>query len=224
MTNQWLTATETTVGKTKHLLANLSIRVRTDQYNFFKTLMHPDATTTILDIGATSDETLKDSNMFEKLYPFPDKLTAATIEDEKKLQKLYPKIHTKKINPGEILPYKNKSFDVVVSWATLEHVGSYTNQKFFIDELLRVGKNIYLTTPYRGCIYEPHTGFFFLHWLPLHVFRWICAKTGQHFWTTEANLNPLYVRDVARIIEGSNIKIKVYRMFGFLPSHIVLYT
>ena len=111
----------------------------------------------------------------------------------------------------------------MVSWATLEHVGSYKQQEDFINELLRVGKEVFITTPYRGTFYEPHSGFFFLHWLPLNLFRKICSFTGKQFWADEGNLNPLYVRDILKMKLDSKINIKVYKMFKIIPSHLIIY-
>lgn len=223
--SNWTKNARSTITPIKHFLSKLSFIVRTGQFNIFTNAFNPTSNTTVLDVGSTSDETLKDSNLFLRLYPFKSRLTTATIEDSKKLTRLYPKIKVKKIIPGKPLPYKNKSFDIAVSWATIEHVGNYDQQKFFINDLLRVAKNIYLTTPYRGCPYEPHTGLWFLHWLPLNWFRWFCRSTGQLFLAQESNLNPLYVKDIRTMISNKkNLVVKVYKMFGLLPSHLIIYT
>lgn len=212
-----------TVTMTKRALSGLSLRVRTDQFWLFKKLINPRVSSSIVDVGATSEEVFQESNFFEKLYPWPEQLTVATIENEIRLKKLYPNIKVKKIYPHKKLPFKSKSFDVVVSWATLEHVGSYKQQEDFINELLRVGKKVFITTPYRGAFYEPHSGFFFLHWLPLGIFRKICLLTGKNFWADEGNLNPLYVRDILKMKLDSKIGVKVYKMFKIIPSHLIIY-
>lgn len=222
--NFWLKESGTTITKTKHLLANASIVVRSDQFNFFINNFNPNPNSRVLDVGVSSDETLKDSNMFEKLYKWPKKLTMATIENPIKLNKLYPLSKTIKIIPHKKLPFKDKYFDFVVSWATLEHVGGYSDQEYFLNELLRVGKKIFVTTPYRGCIYEPHTGLPFLQWLPLRMFRKFCKVTNNKYWSTEKNLNPLFVHDVADFNTTRKLIVKIYRMFGFLPSHLLIYS
>ena len=221
--NPWLTEARGTITSTKIWLANLSIKVRSSQYRIFDKIFNPSASATVVDVGVTSDELLKDSNLFERLYPFPTKLTAVTIEDPKRFHKLYPAIKkVVKVVPHSQLPFKSRQFDIVVSWATLEHVGSYRQQEFFLNELLRVGKNIFVTTPYRYCIYEPHTGFFFLHWLPLSWFRGICRLTGRQFWTSVTNLNPLAVRDIRRMRLIRPVYVKIYKMFGWLPTHLII--
>lgn len=221
--NPWTTVVKTTVTPTKELLVNLSIKVRTDQFNLFEKLLKPNHKSKILDVGVTSHEILKDSNIFERLYEFPQNITAATIEDAKIFQKLYPKIKTVQIIPYRRLPFENQEFDIVVSWATLEHVGDYKKQEDFINELLRVGKKVFITTPWRGCIYEPHSGFFFLHWLPMGVFRKICSITRRSFWSTSENLNSLYVGDIKKMKLRRNVKVMIYSIFKLLPSHIIIF-
>ena len=220
---RWDIKTRHTVTTTKMILADLSISVRTDQYNLFKKIIKPKRSWKILDVGVTSDEILKDSNMFEKLYPYQEKLTAATIENAKKIKKLYPKLKSVvTIKAHKKLPFKDKTFDVIVSWATLEHTGNYKDQEFFLNELLRVGKKVFITTPYRGALYEPHSGYLFLHWLPLSFFRKICALTGKKFWSKSEHLNPLWISDIKNMKLSRAIHVKIFKTFNFLPSHIII--
>lgn len=220
--NPWLNTVKKTVTPMKHVLSNLSIRVRSDQFRLFNKIFNISSKTKVLDVGVTSDETLKDSNIFEKLYQWPNKLTCATIEDPKKFKQLYPKVKIAKILSKKKLPFKNNEFDIAVSWATLEHVGDYIDQEFFINELLRIAKKVFITTPYRGCIYEPHSGLFFVHWLPLKIFRKICKILGKDFWTTSENLNPLFIKDIKHMKTNKKLNIKIYNMFGIIPSHIII--
>lgn len=218
----WLKRTFKTITPTKHLLANLSILVRGNQFNLFKKLTSPKKDSKVLDVGVTSSEILKDSNMFEKLYEHKSNLTAATIEDARVFRTLYPDIKTVKIYPKKRLPFKDGQFDIVTAWATVEHVGSYKDQEFFINELLRVGKKVFVTTPYRGCFYEPHTGIIFLHWLPLKFFRYVCKVMNKKFWATSENLNPLFKRDVDKMNLNKKVKTTIYYTMGILPTHLII--
>jgi len=220
----WGQKAQNTITPIKEKLAGLSIRTRSKQYSFFLKVIKPNKKTLVLDVGPTSKEILKDSNLFDKLYPYPKNLTLATIEDRNKLKKLYPDSQVKKITPHKKFPFKNRQFDIVVSWATLEHVGNYSDQEFFLNELLRVGKKIFVTTPYRACPYEPHSGVWFIHWLPLKIFRRFCCLIGKNFWGQESNLNPLYIRDLKKMKLIKKVSIKIYRMFNLLPSHIIIFT
>lgn len=225
----WSTDTSNveTCDETKKLLSNLSLNVRGDQLKIFMELFNPNQNSRVLDVGVSPNELLADTNYFEKNYKYPESLTAASVEDVSELKTKYPKIAFQTIQPGKAFPFKDKEFDLVTAWATLEHVGSYQEQGFFLKECLRVGKSVFLTVPYRGCIYEPHAGVFFLHWLPLRFFRWVCTKMGKQFWASEQNLNPLYIRDIRKMLGAntvSHVSIKLYKMFGFLPSHLIIST
>ena len=221
--NPWDKEVKETITPTKLFLTDLSIKVRTDQFKFFKKLYKPTKNTKVLDVGVTADEVLKDSNIFERLYEYPQNITAATIEDVKKFQKLYPKVKAVKIEQNKKLPFKNDQFDVVISWARLEHTGNYDKQKFFLNELLRVGKRVFITTPYRGSFYEPHSGLLFVQWLPLGWFRTICRVAGREFWSKSSNLNPLYARDIVKMTLEKEVNVKIYKMFRFIPSHLIIY-
>lgn len=221
--NIWQTDALKTVTFVKKVLANLSVKVRSEQYKKFEEFVKPNKQTRVLDVGVTSDETLKDSNLFERLYKYQDKLVAATVEDPIKFKKLYPNISVRKIYPNKKLPFKDKSFDAVVAWATLEHVGDYQKQEKFINELTRVGKKVFLTTPYRGCIYEPHSGLFFIHMFSLKLFRVTCRLVGKKFWAYVKHLNPLYVKDIYKMNLKIKPKIMVYKLFGILPSHLLIF-
>lgn len=223
--NMWENEALKTVTNLKKILANLSIVVRTDQFSIFKKLCIPTKNTRILDVGVTSDETLKDSNIFERLYNYPSNIVAATVENPIKFKKIYPNIKVIKISPNKKLPFKDKSFDIVTAWAVIEHVGNYKKQEFFLKELIRVGKKVFLTTPYRGCIYEPHSNTFFLHWLPLKLFRSLLNIIGRSFWSVDEHLNPLYVKDVDKFKKpiNSSIKVFIYCMYKVIPSHLIIY-
>lgn len=221
--NPWITEASKTISPLKVRMSSLALKVRSDQYEFFLRTIKPNKNSFVLDDGVISNEILQDANFFEKIYKYPAMITAATIEDHKKLQKLYPDIKVVKIEPNNKLPFKDKQFDVAVSWATLEHVGDYKKQEFFINELLRVSNKTFLTTPYRGCIYEPHCELFFVHWLPLPLFRKICKMKGNNFCSEESNLNPLYIKNIKKMNLIKQVRIKVYKMFNLLPSHLLIY-
>jgi hypothetical protein len=210
----------------KKVLVHLSIFERKRQYEDFQKICRPSPNSSVLDVGFSANkEVLADTNLFEKIYPYQNRITAACVEDvDPETRSKYPDIKLQKIEPYRPLPYDSLAFDIVTAWATLEHVGDYQDQKRFVQEVFRVGKTVYLTTPYRGAPYEPHTGVFFFHWLPLAKFRSLLVKMGKDIWAQVSNLNPLYKSDVERMIEGiPGALVKVHWTLGIVPSHLIIY-
>jgi SAM-dependent methyltransferase len=64
------------------------------------------------------------------------------------------------------LPFEDGAFDVVFSNAVVEHVGGPEAQRRFVEEALRVGSRVFLTTPNRWFPIEVHTLLPLVHWLP----------------------------------------------------------
>jgi len=70
---------------------------------------------------------------------------------------------------GQRLPFDEGTFDIVISNHVIEHVGDRAQQASHVSELCRVlrpGGCIYLATPSRWQIIEPHFLLPFLSWIP----------------------------------------------------------
>lgn len=128
--------------------SRISFYVRLKIFSSFMNVMKPDIHTSILDIGVTPDQRLPESNFFESLYPYKDRIVATSIENASFLEEEYPGvtfIQTEK----DRLPFKDQSFDIVFCSAVLEHVGDRGRQSRFVRELLRVSRKFFIITPNR---------------------------------------------------------------------------
>jgi SAM-dependent methyltransferase len=70
---------------------------------------------------------------------------------------------------GTALPFPDSSFDIAVSSHVIEHVGGRVEQRIHLNELRRVlvpNGNLYLATPNRWALLEPHFRLPLLTWLP----------------------------------------------------------
>jgi hypothetical protein len=67
---------------------------------------------------------------------------------------------------GRQLPFRDRSFDVVFSNSTIEHVGGTASQEAFAREVARVGVGYFVQTPNPRFPVEPHFMTPFVHFLP----------------------------------------------------------
>jgi SAM-dependent methyltransferase len=160
---------------------------RRRMYDLFLSECHPDASTTIVDIGA-SDEESDEANMLEKMHPYTNMITCAGIGTGAAIVGAYPGIHFQHIEPGEALPFQDGHFDIAYSNAVLEHVGGLEQRLHFIREASRVAKTGFITVPHRWFPIEHHTGIPFLHFAPV-IFRTLLRGTRFDHWTRSENLD-----------------------------------
>jgi len=219
----WSTHPENQITFTQKLLSYLSLSIREAQFQIFWRHFNPERDYKVLDVGVRSDETLVDSNFFERRYPFPEKLTAVSVENVSRLAKKYPKISFRRVMADKKMPFVDKSFDLVVSWATVEHVGTRAQQQFFLEELFRIGKKVFITTPNKRFIYEPHSGLFFVHWLEHKSFSKISVFLGKKFWAEINNFNPLGIEEVKKILpDKKGVKIIKFKSMGLFTTHLII--
>jgi SAM-dependent methyltransferase len=192
-------------------------------FQIFAAQFPPAQAMRVLDVGVTSDSTQAESNYFEKMYPYPERITCVGTEDGSHLMKEYPGLLYNQVIPGEKLPFDDAAFDVVFSNAVLEHVGSRQQQAAFLREIVRVGKAFFVTTPNRWFPVEHHTGLPLLHFLPAPIFRRLLRDTKYKYWAAESNLNILTAGEFRRLFPSDvDVKIKTVRLFG-LGSNLVAF-
>ncbi len=141
---------------------------REKKMNFFMNLFRPNPSTTILDLGGS------DGSYFLSLYPWPEQIVALDVD----LEALRSIVRGQPIRGNGLhLPFKDGAFDVVWSNAVIEHVGSFGVQRVFAEEIQRVGKGYFVTTPWKGFPIELH------YKLPLYQFvpKYIQRCLGKHF-------------------------------------------
>jgi hypothetical protein len=203
------------------LASKISWRFREKMYAKFISKMSPQAGFKVLDIGVTSDDSYKESNYFERLYPYKDRLVCVGTEDGSYLETKYPGVRFIQISPHQPLPFENKEFDVAFSNAVIEHVGSHESQRAFVREMLRVSRSFFLTTPNRWFPIEFHTAMPFLHFLPKKVYRNILSLVGEAYWSKEENLNLLSRNELYELFPKQiHVIIDSVRMLRFSTNLI----
>ena len=176
----------------------------------------------VLDIGTTNDTKNKSSNFIVKnlkniknFNSISDQLITSSFF-KKSLQKSI----TENFSEYEIENFKS---DLVISNATIEHVGNYDNQKTMFDNMIKLCKKmIIISTPYRYHPLEFHTKIPLIHWLPKNIHRKILKNVGLTFFSKEENLNLLSKSDFNNFVESKKIKGEFrYIKFLFFKSNLI---
>jgi hypothetical protein len=207
------------------LAANLAARQRRRMFERFLQSFSPSETSTVLDVGVTSDETHDHSNYFEHWYPYKSRVTAIGLEDASFLETRYPGM---RFVAGSALklPFETGEFDFVHSSAVIEHVGSFANQAHMLREAWRVARSgVFITTPNRWFPVEMHTVLPLVHFLPANVFRWCLRRLGRPFFADENNLNLLSKRTIAGAAASAGIEdcvIKPMRLCAFTSNLLLI--
>lgn len=177
----------------------------------------------ILDIG-TSPVNDEYQNYLIHKYPYKKKITCVSNVKLNKIKKRYPEIKTLQCD-GKKIPLKNNSFDIVMSNATIEHVGNKKNQTKFIKEAVRLSKRlVFISTPNRYFPIDFHTLIPLIHWLPKRIHRFILKKIGLNFFSKENNLNLLCDKELSNICQDLKIKnytINKIRILGFCTNLVL---
>jgi hypothetical protein len=185
-------ATETTdeqyyeVAPPRSLGERLTALARDRIYDDLIRYCRPGPNDTILDVGV-SDVVNDAANVLERKYPYQDRITAVGLGEGKAFKASYPKAAFHRVEANRPLPFADKSFDLAVSNAVLEHVGSHWDQAAFVRDLSRVAKMVFISVPNRYFPIEHHTAIPLLHFWT-RSFEWACRALGKAEWANESNL------------------------------------
>lgn len=177
----------------------------------------------VLDIGTTSDESKSSNLIVKNLKNFE---IYKSISDQKITSNFFSKKLQKSITQdfsyNEIDAYKS---DVVISNATIEHVGNNQNQLKMLDNIIKLTKKMFIVvTPNRLHPIEFHSRIPFIHWLPKKIHRKILFKIGLSYLSKEENMNLLKTNDLIDMMKNFNnteYEIK-YVKFLMIKSNIIL--
>ncbi len=174
------------VAKPRSAGERLTIAARQRIYADFVKHSHPTVDDRILDVGV-SDIINDAANVLERKYPYPDRITAVGLGEGGGFYDAFPQVAYHRIDANRPLPFADKAFDIAVSNAVLEHVGSEPNQVQFVREMVRVANRVFITVPNRLFPVEHHTAIPVLHFWT-RTFEMACRALDKAEWADPQNL------------------------------------
>jgi len=178
----------------------------------------------VLDVGTTNDDANESSNIIIKnligIKIF--KSISDQLIDLKLFSKTLKKSITDDFTEEEIKDFQS---DLVISNATIEHVGNLENQLKMCENIINLSRKYFIImTPNRFHPLEFHTKIPIIHWLPKGIHRKILRLVGLKFLAEEKNLNLLSQHDlelIMRKLNQNNYEIKSINFF-FIKSNLIL--
>ena len=123
------------------LIKKIILDARKKFFYYFENSTEYDDNKSLLDIGTTPSLDGEQNIILEKTKNNKN-ITCLSDQDCRILEKKYQNIKSFVIGDSLRTDYKDISFDIVHSNATIEHVGSLESQIAFIQEDLKVAKKI----------------------------------------------------------------------------------
>ena len=192
-------------------------RKRTEMFRrIFETgTMRLDAISNVLDVGSTKDNVRPSSNYFARRLSEVARVTLFSDQPIDIGRDVDFTVEKAVVGDALSIDPEIGTFDLVLSSATIEHVGNADNQRQMIEGCIRAAtKYVVITTPNSWHPIEFHTKLPLLHWLPRPLHRRILKLIGFLFFADEQNLSLLDAGNLKSLIEsnGDRDRISSYRL------------
>ncbi len=176
----------------------------------------------ILDVGFTEREYSETDNYLEKHYPYQHNITALGVDQAEEFRHRYPAVNVVTYRGGKF-PFNDHQFDICWSNAVIEHVGNSQKQLAFLQEIRRVARHGYLTTPNKMFPIEVHTRLPLLHYLPKPWFDAIIKKTNRK-WAAGDYMHLLSERALRKLLQtaGYTNYTIIKNRLAFIPLDFVI--
>ena len=210
-----------------NFIDNIIKKKRSEMLNILNKNIKDNNIASFLDIGTTEENELESSNYFVKNFE-KIKIKKSISDQEIKnvnFNKFLKKSITSEFSEIEIENYKS---DLVISSATIEHVGKYENQMKMLENIIKLtNKYFFITTPNRFFPIDFHTKLPIIHMLPKKIHRKILRLIKLDEYAEEENLNLLDENTVNKLIntqQNATFKIRIFKvkLFG-LTSNLLIF-
>ena len=198
----------------------MSRRSRTKKFDLLNNVFTPRPEDRVLDVGVSGEVFLQYS--IEDVYPFPERIIAGgCISSEIVAARRHYPQPLYALFDGCSLPFPDQSFDLVFSNAVIEHILGPGRQEKFAQEMMRVGKSWFITTPNFWYPFETHHHLPFFQFLPYPVQMQYNRLLGTHIPKGEVlDLGLLSARKMQKLFPTGDVaKVRV----TFWPETLVAY-
>lgn len=173
---------------------------RLRKLGYFMKAFRPGPGSKVLAVGVDPTGLHSFSNLVEYSYPYLESMVGLTNDLPDRWSKTDSPIRMV-CGDGLRLPFRDNSFDICMSNAVVEHVGTREEQRMFVEELCRVAPKVFVTTPNFFLPFELHTRLPLVHFLPGALRDAVLRRTGRQFWADNwgRRLNLLTARQLRRL-------------------------
>lgn len=185
----------------------------------------------ILDFGVSSSKN-SDSNPFVKYFIKKKykSLYGCGLDNISDVKNNLKDLKYKKIKPNKKLPYKDNYFSISISHAVFEHLGSFKKKQFYLSELLRISKKVFITVPNRYFPVEHHSNIPLLGYLPSKLIYKILVFFNYNLFNSEKTLTFNSINDfhliIKKLINTYNFNYSINYtglLLGKFSSHFYVY-
>ncbi|MFC1851580.1 methyltransferase domain-containing protein [candidate division CSSED10-310 bacterium] len=164
------------------IISKFQLKSRNRKFELFFKEINPGAEDIILNVGAIPRVSWSGPEQLEDNYPWPTQILGGGNEVEGifEYRKCYPESGAI-VFDGCYLPFKDNSIDTIFSNAVIEHLETFENQRLFAQEIKRVGKKWFITTPNFWFPIELHYRLPFIHWFPKKTQFYLKKFIGGRF-------------------------------------------
>jgi hypothetical protein len=189
-------------------------------------LVRLDTVDDVLDVGSTKDSDHRSSNFFARKLVENARVTLFSDQQIDPQRDIDFPVSGVLIGDASRIDSATGRYDLVMSSATIEHVGTMDDQRRMISCCIGAARRyVIITTPNRWHPLEFHTRLPFLHWLPRRWHRRILRSMGFSFFAQEANLNLLDAKELRTIIEANDrreriksCRLETIRLLGIVSN------
>ncbi len=214
------------IYSTNHLkiFDNIVVKKRIEILNVIINSIEMSNINSVLDIGTTADEINESSNILIKNL---GKNKIVKLISDQVPKNLNYKLFTKKSITDNFssIQLKENSADLVISSATIEHVGVREKQLKMIENIINLSNKYFvITTPNKFHPIDFHTKIPLIH-MNSKIHKFILNLIGLDYFAKKENLNLLSKRDILDMLnkfKNIEFEIKTINLFLFKSNFIII--